>query len=606
MSRGLIPLLTVIAAAALVWSATASGPETVESIHAQLDGQLLRSSKAFRAAATASEHRALALASESARSGGLLTAMDGLSRKGAGPDQPALDAATGAVAAGAAKRGDGERAVFLGLANEKGAAESRMGEPARFDAGKLPLADTALGGAGKGGWATVGDRLVRVAAVPVGVAERPAGALVLGYPVDDGFADWLEGETGADVTILQGGRVIASSLSPAERSQVASIAAGAGTEPFSFGPAPEGFSFLGISLPLGGPAVASVRAQAFPVPGADDARVIFSTEAGSALAPVVAAQQRGLGAALALLLVGVVFAFLGRGRAAGAKVRTLAEAAESLVAGDLSVRAPDDLPGDLGRVADAVNRLFARRTVEAELANRTQAAEAAAAKIKERQAAAVESTPGPAEAATREAPAAAATPRPEGGQPLSWEGFTGTPGPAPTPPPVPEAPATPAPTPWAEASPGPSIWDRPTQAFSPAEELAAARAGGESDFAGLLDSRGPAASAEPAFNPEATVVAAVPEALLRATSRAPARSVVASPVAPVDPDDAHFEQVFRDFVATRERCGEPTDGLTFDKFAVKLRKNREQLVEKYRCRSVRFTVYVKEGKAALKATPVKD
>ena len=71
-------------------------------------------------------------------------------------------------------------------------------------------------------------------------------------------------------------------------------------------------------------------------------------------------------------------------------------------------------------------------------------------------------------------------------------------------------------------------------------------------------------------------------------------------------DEQHFQDVYREFVSTRERCGEPADGLTYDKFAVKLRKNREQLVQKYSCRTVRFQVYVKEGKAALKATPVKD
>jgi hypothetical protein len=38
----------------------------------------------------------------------------------------------------------------------------------------------------------------------------------------------------------------------------------------------------------------------------------------------------------------------------------------------------------------------------------------------------------------------------------------------------------------------------------------------------------------------------------------------------------------------------------------KLRKNKEQLMQKYSCRTVKFQVYVKEGKAALKATPVKD
>jgi hypothetical protein len=37
----------------------------------------------------------------------------------------------------------------------------------------------------------------------------------------------------------------------------------------------------------------------------------------------------------------------------------------------------------------------------------------------------------------------------------------------------------------------------------------------------------------------------------------------------------------------------------------KLIRNREQLVKKYQCRTVRFQVYEKDGKAALKATPVR-
>jgi len=71
-------------------------------------------------------------------------------------------------------------------------------------------------------------------------------------------------------------------------------------------------------------------------------------------------------------------------------------------------------------------------------------------------------------------------------------------------------------------------------------------------------------------------------------------------------EEQHFQDVFREFVVTRDQCGEAQDGLTYDKFVAKLRKNKEQLVQKYACKTVRFQVYVKEGKAALKATPVKD
>jgi hypothetical protein len=134
---------------------------------------------------------------------------------------------------------------------------------------------------------------------------------------------------------------------------------------------------------------------------------------------------------------------------------------------------------------------------------------------------------------------------------------------------------------------------------------------------------------------EATRVAAIPQELLQAAARpvtaettvpvAAPRSVtrpgMASPMSTphvgtasvpatlgsaASPEEQHFQDVFREFVSTREQCGEPNDGLTYEKFVTKLRKNKEQLVQKYACKTVRFQVYVKEGKAALKATPVKD
>jgi len=72
---------------------------------------------------------------------------------------------------------------------------------------------------------------------------------------------------------------------------------------------------------------------------------------------------------------------------------------------------------------------------------------------------------------------------------------------------------------------------------------------------------------------------------------------------PVDP---YFKSVFDQFVSTKQSCGEPTAGLTYPKFAEKLVKNREDLMAKTGCKDVKFTVYVKDGKAALKASPVKD
>jgi len=68
--------------------------------------------------------------------------------------------------------------------------------------------------------------------------------------------------------------------------------------------------------------------------------------------------------------------------------------------------------------------------------------------------------------------------------------------------------------------------------------------------------------------------------------------------------EAELRQVYHDFIETKQRLGEPTEGVTYDKFVVKLRANRQQLITRYGCKSVKFQVYVKDGKAALKATPV--
>ena len=79
-----------------------------------------------------------------------------------------------------------------------------------------------------------------------------------------------------------------------------------------------------------------------------------------------------------------------------------------------------------------------------------------------------------------------------------------------------------------------------------------------------------------------------------------------APITEVPRVDPYFKQVFDQFVAVKKSCNEPTTGLTYEKFSEKLIKNRDDLKAKTGCREVRFTVYVKEGKAALKATPVKD
>jgi hypothetical protein len=70
-------------------------------------------------------------------------------------------------------------------------------------------------------------------------------------------------------------------------------------------------------------------------------------------------------------------------------------------------------------------------------------------------------------------------------------------------------------------------------------------------------------------------------------------------------DDAHWREVYEAYIATRKQCGEPIDNLNFEKFGLTLRKTRDQIIDKQGVKTVRFSVQVKEGKAALKAQPIK-
>lgn len=69
--------------------------------------------------------------------------------------------------------------------------------------------------------------------------------------------------------------------------------------------------------------------------------------------------------------------------------------------------------------------------------------------------------------------------------------------------------------------------------------------------------------------------------------------------------ETYYRQIFEEFVATRRSCGESYAELTFDKFRTKLETSRAAVVAKHNCTDVKFQVYVKEGKAALKATPAR-
>jgi Double sensory domain of two-component sensor kinase len=77
-------------------------------------------------------------------------------------------------------------------------------------------------------------------------------------------------------------------------------------------------------------------------------------------------------------------------------------------------------------------------------------------------------------------------------------------------------------------------------------------------------------------------------------------------VSPKASEEPHFRDVYDQYIAVRRQCGESTADVTFEKFTGTLRKNRDQILsQRPDVASVRFTVYVKDGRAALKANPVK-
>jgi hypothetical protein len=98
----------------------------------------------------------------------------------------------------------------------------------------------------------------------------------------------------------------------------------------------------------------------------------------------------------------------------------------------------------------------------------------------------------------------------------------------------------------------------------------------------------------------------------QAAAPAPAAPEPAPPPAePAQAQDADFDElgdwrrVYEEFLALKRQCGEETGSLTFEKFKGTLQRNKDALVARHNCSRVKFTVYVKEGKAALKASPVK-
>jgi hypothetical protein len=67
-----------------------------------------------------------------------------------------------------------------------------------------------------------------------------------------------------------------------------------------------------------------------------------------------------------------------------------------------------------------------------------------------------------------------------------------------------------------------------------------------------------------------------------------------------------WQNVYQEFVATKQQCGEDVEGFTYEKFEITLKKHEEAIAQRHGAAKVKFAVYVKDGKAALKASPIRE
>lgn len=519
--------------------------------------------------------------------------------------------------------------------------------------GAFPLVERALAGHLRDDTWVFNQKVYRMAARPVVDGGLYVGAIVHGMELNSSFAQRLASDNlkGATLAFFMRNQVLGSYM-PAEEDiarpedLTAPIEQAIGNEEFRKGNATEPIAVAGgkasaiYSLVTGSAAHSDVGyAIARPdkkLAGLPDlfAQMDFEKDLGVVNLAIIA------GAAFFVFLLAMAFMFLEHDR----PLSKLRNAAQALADGKRERFEIAKFGGKLRKTTDAVNRAIDR------------AVEKAGALAPSRKPANLDEILGPSPEGPRtpaffafaDKPVAAPSdiPPPPGGVPSSipppmpppmappppmaagapppspiGTGLlpptiaTGPQKPPPPGPPPPRAVPPPGPPPSSAGglqAPPPPPGPRPAAGGAPSAAKPAWAKGtlvgvgiGQSDGAGPVQQAALAASL-PAFEAEeddegATMVANVPRELLDAASQMPPAM---GPGNGRD-DERHFREVFDQFVATKKQCGENVAGLTFDKFSQTLRKNRDQIVNQHGAAGVRFTVYVKDGKAALKATPTK-
>jgi hypothetical protein len=456
------------------------------------------------------------------------------------------DAAVAAAARGVVTAAEGQLGFALPgdaqiTAMTRRGLEDKGARAGDADKELMAFFDAAVKGEARRGWVRWSKKLWYGAAFPAG---DEAGLVVLA-PAD---AAWLQGAlagTGADGTLSAPGVADLSTLkSPADAAALVKAAAAAKGLPRDAGRvAPVDLRIFGVKLPAARPLFATAPAHRVLATAVEGVPGLTLTFSAAAV-PLVAPVVQLEWTGLAAIVAMLVVALL-----FGVLVKPSEIAA--VVPGDLLAAAAKIERGDFTARAPVMAGKLG--TVSAALNKAAEAAEGGSPR------GAAERSP----SLTQEFFAKAEAPAPEA-EPSAFE-----------------FPTRPRPTPVAAAA-------------------RSAELGGGAFEAAAIPAPAPAArgAIAPPPPPPGVPSLTTPAEALQGAARAAAPSEAAD-------EETHWREVFRDFLRVRQECGEAAEGLTFDRFRQKLESNKSALLTKYGCRTVRFQVYVKEGKAALKATPVK-
>jgi hypothetical protein len=481
--------------------------------------------------------------------------------------------------------------VIVALDN-KGRVIARVGDNDKeygdYIGGAELIADALRGYLSDDVWG-IGGKLQRVAAAPVlsKGRDRIVGAIYVGAETGEALVERLKKNLDVDVALLLRGRVIASSRPAGEVDALPEIIAQhtkeiesvKRTPPLSLTAGQE--TLLAVAAPFPGQAG---EQQAFYAligvqPGKPDLWPLIASTTSDDLKPKNF-PWLVLGAGVfAMIAIGLFFQRV----EVETPLRKLRRELQKLASGDVQKIQDSHFGGHIGGLARDVNAAVERFT-HAPAARSEMAGKDLGAIL------------GPSGGSTFDLPSAGS----------AFAG--GTPPPAFAPPPAPAF-APPPPSPGFAPPPPGALAPPPLPSFSPSPAPS---------FPPPTPFSASAFSSPSNGDPMESAVGGSPAAVRMPWSTLPAAALgdsdrqtdqEATRVVPYDPDEeeeAHYRNIFDDFMDKKRECGESTAGLTRDKFLQKLRDNKAALVEKHNCRTVRFSVYVKDGKAALKATPIRE